>query len=89
MGPENQQTEEEFLPMNDREKSIYAWAKAARTKGSGLPPSRALRWIDELGDRLAAREASGAWTALIGSVRGCNHIERANDCPHCGEGTGE
>jgi hypothetical protein len=38
--------------LEEREKSIYAWAKAARTKGSGLPPSRALRWIDELGDRI-------------------------------------
>jgi len=38
--------------------SCFAWAKAARTKGSGLPPSRALRWIDEMGDRTALR-ASG------------------------------
>jgi hypothetical protein len=39
----------------EREMSCYAWAKAARKKGSGLPPSRALRWIDEMGDRIFAK----------------------------------
>jgi hypothetical protein len=43
----------ELAAARELQRSIFAWAKAARTKGSGLPPTRALRWIDELGDRIA------------------------------------
>lgn len=46
-------TREQRELAEDRLRSVCAWAKNARhPKISGLPPSRALRWIDELGDRL-------------------------------------
>jgi hypothetical protein len=71
----------------ERERSCYAWAHAARTKKNGLPPSRALRWIDEMGQRiyqkkdLHERLEHHHTGGVVICSRGC--------CPGCSDCYGE
>lgn len=37
---------------DERLRMVCSWAHHARNRKSGLTPAKALRWIDELGERL-------------------------------------